>query len=476
MKRMNPLLRTDSYKISHHLMYPGKMNNMYDYIESRGGKWDNTVFFGLQMFIKRYLMEPFTQTDINEAEWFYYNHFPAVYKGQIFNKKEFEYILQKYGGYFPVTIKAVSEGSVIPTKNVLVTVECNDPNCPSIVSFLETIMLRDVWYGTTVCTNSYYQKLTFKKFLEETSDSIDSLTTRLHDFGGRGVSSGESAMMGGAAHLVNFLGSDTLEGIEAIRQYYNMRGMPGFSIPATEHSIMASYGKFNEYDICRKMLNKFGVPGGIFAIVNDTYDMKHHVDNIIGEKIFKDKLMKSGATLVTRPDSGEPSESVLYCLNSLAKSYGYKVNGKGYKVLHPSVRVIQGDGIDAKELENVLIKVKDVGFSAENVAFGSGGGLLQKVNRDDAKFAMKCSAIEVDGEFREVFKDPATDSSKKSKKGRLALYKTIGGEYFTLRQDANKYELEPVGAIGVLETVYKNGVLYRNQTFDEIRKNTELWG
>lgn len=475
--RVNPLVRTDSYKIVHHMLYPDNMTSMFDYIEARvGGKWDKTVFFGLQAFIKRTLLVPWTMEDVEEADQFYNQHFPPVYANKLFNREEFEYIVNQYDGIPPVKIWAVPEGSLIPVDNALVSIESTDPKCPSIVSFLETIMLRDIWYGCTVATNSYNMKKIIKYFGDLTSDNTNEwINFALHDFGARGTSSQDSAIMGGMAHLTQFMGSDTLEAIYASNDIYSPAGgMSAFSIPASEHSVMCSLGKDGEYDVVKKIFDAFCVKDGIFAIVNDTYDMTAHVRWVCEN--MKERLISTGARWVTRPDSGVPVESVLRCLHLLDYYFGSTTNAKGYKVLHPCVRVIQGDGIDAEEIRKILTAVAADGFSTENVAFGCGGGLLQKVNRDTQRFAMKASSITLsDGTEVGVYKQPATDLTKKSKSGKVRLYEhDKTGEFYTVSDEeyanhAEKNSLQPV-----MDMVYTNGEIVREQTIDDIREISNL--
>jgi len=337
----NLILMTDSYKASHWKQYPAGANGYFGYIEARGTNtgYEATVFFGLQMFIKKYLLTPFTQANIDEADDFFAAH------GEPFNKAGWEYILSVYDGYIPVTIKAAPEGTVVPLKNALVTVECTDEKCFWVGSYIETMLLRAVWYPTTVATNSYECKKVIYDYLTKTSDDPDgAISFKLHDFGGRGVSSSESAEIGGAAHLVNFMGSDTVEGVRAMNTYYNGGKMSAFSIPAAEHSTITSWGRDKEVDAYRNMLKQYAKPGALLACVSDSYDIYNAVDNIWGKQL-KDEVIASGAILVVRPDSGDPVTVVLKCVELLGSNFGFTTNKKGYKVLN-YVRVIQGDGIN----------------------------------------------------------------------------------------------------------------------------------
>ncbi len=472
--RTNKLIQTDSYKIGHSKMYPKNMSLMFDYVEARkGGLHNFSIFFALQIFIMDFMMEPFTQADIDEAANFYALHFGTDI---VFDKEMFQYILDDYNGYFPVTIKAVPEGTRIPEGNVLCTFECTDPKCASIVSFLETMATSYIWYGTTVATNSYAMKQIITKYGKKFATNLDYLPFALHDFGARGVAPG-AQRVGSAAHLVNFLGSDSLEGVYTASKYYNSL-MPGFSIVASEHSVMGAEGRDGEMIVAQRIFDHYAIDKGakMIAMVNDTYDMLKHIKDF--SEIFKTKYMKTGVRWITRPDSGYPPEVVVQCLDLLWDEIGGYENDKGYKVLHPQVRLIQGDGIDITMLGKVLDAVVNAGFSPENVNFGSGGGLLQKVTRDDLRFAMKASYIEVDGVGRDIFKDPVTqdgDYSKKSKAGRLSLYRDYEGRYITMTDTLRK-ELKQWPFEEVLVEVYDmfNGKpIIKTYTMDEVRANSE---
>lgn len=455
----NLLLATDSYKYSHFLQYEAGMTKMFSYIESRGGEYGQTLFVGLQYILKEYLSKGFTKTDIEEA-----NEFAGLH-GVPFPYEAFSAMFKKYerssGGIadFPVSIRAPREGSKIPTKNVLVTIESTDEQFPWIVSFLETMMLR-IWYPITVATRSWHCKQIILDYLRATSDDPQAeIAFKLHDFGARGVSSAESATLGGLAHLVNFMGSDTIEGIIGCRKYYDEK-IAAFSIPAAEHSTITSWGRDRECNAYANMVSKFAKPGALFAVVSDSYNLWTAITQLWGKEL-KQQVIDSGATLVIRPDSGIPHEVVLKSVELLENAFGCSVNSKGYKVLN-HVRVIQGDGVNAASIDKILHTLKSNGYSASNVAFGMGGHLLQQLDRDTLRFAMKCSSVIVNGKERNVSKDPITDPGKKSKEGLLDLVKDEKGNYKTvIRIPGNKSELREVYRNGVIESEF--------QTFSEVR-------
>ncbi len=335
-------------------------------------------------------------------------------------------------------------------------------------------MLLRIWYPITVATESRHIKGIINAWLEQTSDDpAAELPFKLHDFGSRGVSSQESAAIGGAAHLVNFMGSDTVVGVLTANRYYDAV-MSGFSIPAAEHSTITSWGRENEAEAYRNMLRQYGKPGALLAVVSDSYDIYNACENIWGG-ILRQEVIDSGAVIVVRPDSGDPPTVVRKCLDLLDSKFGHTVNSKGYKVLN-NVRVIQGDGINASSIEHILELAARGGYSASNIAFGMGGALLQQHNRDTQKFAMKCSYMEADGKGIRVFKDPVTDTVKKSKAGRLDLIKLTNGSLATaaVPTDENGISVCDELSISVLETVFQDGLIMKTYSLDDVRKNAAL--
>jgi len=451
---MNVILDVDSYKLSHWVQYPPNTTAMYSYFESRGGRYDKTLFFGLQYYLKKYFANPITVEQVDEANEF------ATLHGVPFNYDGWMKIATELKGKLPIRIKAIPEGTIVPNKNVLLSVESTDPRFFWVVSWFETILVR-LWYPITIATNSWTIKQNIKRYLDKSADDTNAeIMFKLHDFGSRGVTCQEQAMIGGAAHLVNFMGSDTIAGIWMANKYYDEK-MAAFSIPASEHSTMTMWGKDNEVEAYRNMIKQYGNTP-IFACVSDSFNIYDACENLWGDTL-KDEVQKMNAVLVQRPDSGDPDEVVNKMLYIAAEKFGYTVNSKGYKVLN-KIRIIQGDGIGAADVDKILKHTVDDGFSASNVNFGMGGGLLQKdFDRDTNKFAFKCSWAEVNGKEVLVFKDPVTDKVKKSKRGKLAL-KVIGDAVRTLPEvDVNDTD-------NLLQIVYENGEMYNNTTLAEVRE------
>ncbi|MCU7843276.1 MAG: nicotinate phosphoribosyltransferase [Candidatus Thiodiazotropha sp. (ex Monitilora ramsayi)] len=454
MNSNNLILNTDSYKASHFLQYPPGTEYVSSYVESRGGRYSQTLFFGLQAFLKQYLTSPITRDDIDEAESLLTLH------GLPFNRNGWNYILEQYGGYLPLSIEAVPEGSVIPTSNVMMQVVNTDSRVPWLTSYLETALLRAIWYPTTVATFSFQVRQLIKAYLEETAVSVDGLAFKLHDFGARGASSDETAALGGLAHLVNFQGTDTVAALIAARRWYGAE-MAGFSIPAAEHSTITAWGEENEEAAYRNMLKQFAGEGRLVAVVSDSYDLWNALDNLWGGSLRKE-VMRNGGTVVIRPDSGDPVKVVTKTIECLIRKFGAEQNAKGFWVLPDYIRVIQGDGISPDSIADILAAMKAKKLSAENIAFGMGAALLQKVNRDTLRFAMKASAICIEGQWRDVYKDPVTDPGKRSKAGRLALVEERGN-LTTIRQESASDQ-------NLLVEVFRNGELLQEWSFEQVRQ------
>lgn len=465
-KSRNICLTTDSYKLVHWLAYKKLgLKKVFSYFEARSGAlFGTTTFVGLQPILRSLQENLITMEMIDEAEKFTNEH---IGPGN-FNRAGWEYIVREHGGRLPIVIKAVPEGTEVPKGNALLTIENTDPNCPWITNHLETF-LTHVWFASTVATLSKEIKKICKKYLNLTSDNVEAvLKWMLDDFGERGVSSMESAENGGMAHLVNFYGSDTVEGVLYARDHYN-EPMAGFSVIATEHSIMTSKGSDGEYEVIWVMLTNFSK--GILSLVLDSFNIYKAVDHLTTEylSIVKGREGK----VVIRPDSGEPVMVLSRIFEILTKNLGSEItiNSKGFKVLPTYIGVIWGDGLDMNKIQEILEWLLQAGWSAENIVFGMGGGLLQKVNRDTQAFAFKCSANQTEeGVWNDVWKDPVDSSSgKSSKKGCLKLIKHEGA-FKTVREDDPVYaEYE-----NELKVVFENGEIVKEFTFEEVRRNASI--
>lgn len=468
-------LNTDSYKTTHWLQLPEGTENMYSYVESRGSDlgFTRVVQWGTTAIIKKFLMKPVTMKDIERAKRFVDRHI----KPGVFNYDGWKYIVEVHGGKLPLRIRALPEGTVLPLRNVMMTVEATDPKCTWLVSYLEPLLLQ-IWYSSTVATISFDIRETLERFFNVTvdDDRRDQIAFKLHDFGFRGASTPESAEIGSAGHLLSFLGTDTMRAIASLYDYYNMdeeddASMTAFSVIASEHSTMCANSDADRRDdrgALEMLVDLLEKQGGIVSGVADTYDVFRYTERVCNE--YQDRIRATGGTFVIRPDSGEPTEIPVRIIEMLLDGFGYTVNSKGYKVLPDCVRVLQGDGINGKTICKILEILESRKISAENIIFGMGGALLQHCDRDWLKFAMKASSLVVNGEARDLYKDPITDSVKRSKKGRVTTFKDSEGVFFSDRMElveTNK------NIVDQLVTIYENGELLVDETFTVIRARVQ---
>lgn len=472
----NMILKSDSYKTNHWEMLPAGAQYLYSYIESRGSDqfevrgavdgYTKTVFFGLQAILKRHFAGRLTMKDVDEAQELIDMHMgPGV-----FNRQGWVDIVKKFGGRLPLRVRAIKEGTIVPTGKVLVTVENTHPDFAWLVSYFEPLFLQ-VWYPTTVASVSYSIREVIEAQFAKTVDEADAggKLFKLHDFGYRGVSSNESARIGGAAHLVaGWMGSDTMQAVLELKQFYHCGGMPALSVRATEHSVVCANSDAenrddsNALEMAVRLLEK---NGGIVACVGDTYSIRRFAEWVSTDPI-KSRIEKSGGTFVLRPDSGNPLEIPVEIIGILMKGFGYTVNSKGYKTLPPCIRVLQGDGINESSIRGIYANMEALMYSADNIVFGMGGALLQHCDRDWFKFAMKGSALCVNDEWVDLYKDPDTDSVKRSKKGRVVTYKDSNGEFFSDREDL---QLVNDSIEDQLVTVWEDGDFKVEYAFEEIR-------
>lgn len=449
-----PLL-TDSYKVGHWLMQPKNTNFAFSYIESRGDNVgiNQTVSWGFQAIVKKYLLTPITMRDVERAKRFADRHL----KPGVFNYEGWKRIVTEYNGYLPLQITGAPEGSVIPLKNVLIGVSNTNPDFAWLVSYFEPLFLQ-YWYSVTVASLSYQCRVNIGEFWKCTvdDDRMGGLDFALHDFGFRGVSSVESAGSGGSGHLLNFRGTDTMQAIAHLYDFYNLdeeddASMPAYSVLASEHSVTCANSDCEnkeDIDALEMMVRLLEREKGIVSAVADTFNVYRYTERV--STTFRDRIVNSGGRFVVRPDSGNPLEVLPRILEILGQGFGYTINTKGYRVLPDCIRVLQGDGVNLQSITEILQLLTNLGWSAENIVFGMGGALLQQCDRDWLKFAMKQSYVEIGYQGKDIFKSPITDQGKQSKKGVLALVQNRNtGEYSTIKvnsqtipKDVNSIEVE----------------------------------
>ena len=461
----------DSYKYSQPKQMPSGTVGMFDYLEARGGMYDEIVPFSAQYMLKRYFSNPITKAMVDEAAEF------AELHGEPFEYAGWMYIVNELGGMLPIRIRAVAEGTVMPVSVPLMTMESTDEKVAWIVSWFETFLLKS-WYGTTVATRTRAVIKVIEKYRRATG-GMDGIGFAYHDFSDRGCTSVESAAIAGMARLAaGSMGTDNFNSLRYARKFYGIH-IAGFSIVASEHSTVTSWGKDGEFDMYEAYIERFKSKP-ILACVMDSYNifeaMKYITSGTFKEKIESDDY----PMFVIRPDSGNPVEILNAILNTMEdNSVKFTMNDEGYKVFN-KYRIIWGDGTNIDSITEMLEYVTARGYSADNIAFGSGGWGSQVLDRDTSKFAIKCSSVTVQttpngqGGYntieRDVFKDPITDKGKTSKKGRITTYWNTQTE---------KYEVGDVGLdsetmIDVLEIIFEKGILTDEITLDEVRANGNI--
>lgn len=465
----NAINAADCYKFSHPFMVSVNVDEMTSYIEARKGR--DIVFFGLQAYIREYLSTPITMEMIDREE--------KKAKSALlpFHREMWEHVVKVHNGIIPVEIEALPEGTVVPSGVPVVQVTSLDDKYPALAAAIETAILRGIWYPSEVATTSYDIKVLCADYLDRTSDADkdQQLACMLNDFGARGCSSGETAALGGLGHLVNFLGSDTYEAIDAAIDYYDhdldRDGPVLISVPATEHSVTTVRGEAGESAFIGEVIDTFTEKGfPIISVVADSFDLDRFVSEYIGGDL-KDKILARDGWIVVRPDSGVPHEIVPHVVKLLDEKFGSTVNSKGFKVLNQKVRVIQGDGVEWSSIDRILYELMKAGYSAENVVFGMGGKLLQAPMRDDHSWAMKTNEAIVDGKHVDVQKRPKTDMSKASKAGKQSVIHN-GERLVSIRREDLRNSSH--GARNFLEPVWRMGEWMRVHRFTDVRKNASL--
>ena len=455
----NICLLTDSYKITHHYFYPKGTKKIYSYLESRvGAEFNKTIFYGLQYIIKKYLKgKVVSQEKIDEADNLMQTHLGEG----IFNREGWQYILDEFDGMLPIEIKAVPEGTPVDVGNVLMTVENTDDKCYWLVNYLESLLLQ-VWYPSTIATLSAEVRKLANFYLDVTGSDKSNLDFMLHDFGYRGATSTESSMLCGSAHLLSFSGTDTIPALTIPENYYNDSEVYGFSVQATEHSIMTSLGQDGEIQQTLNVIEN--AKNGILSMVIDSYDYRNFLRQASTEgSELNDAILKflsvDGNKVVFRPDSGEPVSTTIDCLNILESGFGSYDTENGYKVFDANIGLLWGDGLNYHKIRDILFAMKSNGWAAENIIFGMGGGLHSSVNRDTQRNAFKCSAQLRDGQWFDIFKNPL-DSSKKSKTGRFKLIEDDGSFKTTSIDDDGE---------DILRAVFKNGELLIDEQYCDVK-------
>ena len=495
--QMNASLLTDGYKLDHRRQYPVGTEYVYANWTPRSNGYmpdakDGAVVFGIQYFIKKYLIDRFNNDFFNLPEDVAVAQFKRrvdTFLGK--NEVGSEHIRELHRlGYLPIRLKALPEGSICPIRVPMITVINTNPKFFWLTNFLETIMSCELWLPMTSATSSRLYRKELERHAEKTGFTPDvNLGFLCHDFSMRGMAGLEAAITSGMGHLTSFVGSETLPAIEAVEKYYNANAekeIIAMTVPASEHSVMCAGGKEDEFETFKRFITEI-YPNGFCSIVSDTWDLWKVITDYLPR--LKDTIMARDGRLVIRPDSGNPVDIICGLPQStiddmsfeeldenkatvtgvyelLWNIFGGTINEKGYKVLDPHIGVIYGDSITRERQKEIYRRLEAKGFAATNLVLGVGSFTFQYVTRDCLGFAMKATWCQVNGEPREIFKSPKTDSGmKKSLKGLIRVDKDQNGIYYAT--DCVTPEQE---AGGCLEVVFEDGKLIKETSFNEIRE------
>jgi nicotinamide phosphoribosyltransferase len=477
---INPFLLTDYYKVGHIFQYPDKTELVYSNLTPRNSRLkdvDEMVFFGLQYFLKEYLVKFFAENFFDLP----LDKVMADYKRRINTSigalPTYEHIEKLHRlGYLPIEIKALPEGSKVPMKVPCITVVNTIAEFYWLTNFLETLLSAIVWQPCTSATIAYTYRKLLNKYAAETGVAADFVQWQGHDFSFRGMSSLETAMLSGMGHLLSFTGTDTIPAIDGLEQYYNANAetaLIGGSVAATEHSVMCSGSKDGELETFKRLITEV-YPGGIVSIVSDTWDLWKVCTDYL--PALKNDILARDGKVVIRPDSGDPVKII--CGNPDGKTeaerkgvvellwdvFGGTITDKGYKMLDPHIGAIYGDSINIERATNICENLMAKGFATQ-VVFGIGSYTYQYNTRDTFGTAMKATYVVVDGEGREIFKNPVTDDGTKKSATGLLQVKKENGKY--ILYDKVSWEAEKDSE---LQTVFKDGVITKEFSLAEIRE------
>lgn len=489
--KINPLNAIDFYKADHRRQYPVGTEYVYANFTPRSSRLakmlpdfdDKIVFFGLQGFIKHFLIETWNEGFFNQPK----AKVVAAYQRRMDNALgegavPVEHIEALHDlGYLPLKIKALPEGSRVNIKVPVLTIINTDPNFFWLTNYIETVLSAELWKSCTTASIAYEYKRLLTQYAEKTGAPLDFVPVQGHDFSSRGMSGIYDAAQSGVGHLTSFIGTDSVASIDYAEEYYNATGIVGVSVPATEHSVMCMGSEESEIETFRRLICEL-YPAGVVSIVSDTWDFWRVITEFSVElktEILKRQPNALGlAKVVFRPDSGDPvkiicgdpeaeQDSPAYkgAVQCLWEIFGGTETAQGYKVLNERVGLIYGDSITLERAQNILKGLQAKGFASNNLVFGIGSYTYNYLTRDSFGFAVKATWGQVNGVGRELFKDPVTDSGvKKSAKGLLRVEQTENGfELF----DQQNFEQENMGA---LQTVFENGQLLRECSLDQIRE------
>ncbi|GAB3366267.1 nicotinate phosphoribosyltransferase [Arachidicoccus ginsenosidivorans] len=486
---LSPILLKDGYKVGHKFQYPDGTTLVYSNLtprKSRNEQVQEIVFFGLQYFIKEYLIDQFERLFFKlpkEKVISNYARRMDHYLGK--DSISYDHIAALHDlGYLPLEIKAIPEGSLVPMRVPVFTIKNTKPEFFWLTNMLETILSDIIWKPCTSATTSFQYYKTFIRFADETVGADRSfIPWQGHDFSFRGMSGLEDAMLSGAAHLLSFAGTDTIPAIDFLESYYNAdceKELIGGSVPATEHSVMCMGLQDDELGTFRRLIEEI-YPKGVVSIVSDTWDFWQVITVFL--PALKSLILTRDGKVVIRPDSGDPVKIIIGDENAPIGSPQYKgaiecmwevfggtITPRGYKLLDGHIGLIYGDSITTERQYAILDGLKAKGFASYNVVLGIGSYTYEYVTRDTFGFAMKATYGEVNGVGRDIFKDPKTDDgTKKSAKGLMQVFRNEKTGKLELKDQCTWAE----EAEGELKTVFKDGKLLADVSLSEIRERIQ---
>ncbi len=485
---MNPLLLTDGYKTGHHQQYPKGTTKVYSNFTPRSNKYapkgcDKVVSFGQQMSIQM-LHDLFKEHFFSKPKHEVCGEMQrelSMYLGTDYDVRHIEALHDL--GYLPIKVKIIREGRRVPMRVPVLTIVNTVPEFYWVTNYLETILSNLMWKPMTSATIAYQYRQVLEKWAKKTDPAnLAFVDFQGHDFSMRGLDSAEATISSGLGHLTSFLGTDSLPTIHGARKYYGETGFVCASVPATEHSVMCAGGHETEMETFKRLLETY--PKGILSVVSDTWDLWKVCTEYL--PALKEQILARDGKLVIRPDSGDPVDIICgedrsKAMLPIAKGneapsdkgviellwdiFGGTINEQGYKVLDPHIGAIYGDSITIDRADEICSRLEAKGFASTNVVLGIGSFTYQYNTRDTFGFAMKATYVEVNGEGREIFKDPITDDGvKKSAKGLLCVT-DIDGELVLF--DTVDWDHENMGE---LQLLYEDGVFHNTTTLTEVRE------
>lgn len=480
---MNPLLLTDGYKVDHRRQYPDGTTLVYSNWTPRKSRIENVeevVFFGLQYFIKKYIIHDFEEYFFKQPKEEVikkYSRRINNYLGE--NQVGTKHIEDLHDlGYIPMVFKALPEGSSVPIRVPMFTMFNTKPEFFWLTNYFETLLSAVIWMPCTSATIAKQYRKILDKYASETSSVPEFVDWQAHDFSMRGMAGIEASITSAAGHLLSFTGTDNIPAIDFFEEYYNANSdteLIGGSVPATEHSVMCMGTTEGEFETFKRLITEV-YPKGIVSIVSDTWDLWKVLTNYLPR--LKEEISGRDGKVVIRPDSGDPI--LILCGNPNGKSeeerkgvvellwetFGGTTNIKGYKELIPQIGAIYGDSITVERATQICENLKLKGFASTNVVLGIGSFTYQYNTRDTFGFAMKATYGEVNGEGRAIFKDPITDDgTKKSAKGLMKIELENG--IFKLKDNVSWEEENK----GELKEIFRDGKLLVDVSLSEIRVN-----